>query len=426
MKRVVAVVVLISILSSSYSQNIDSLRRVAQQATSDTAKVRLYLEISEVVGDNESIEKYAKLALELTESILSKEPSESVKFLCLQSKALAINNLGYALYAKGKIIEAFAKYHESIRILEDIGDTKILPVTLNNAANVYFDYNDFDRCIEFSSKALKVIDQKSDKIPLGVALFNIAISYENKKNYSNAEEFYKKALPVIRGSKNLDRAALILSNLAHVYYKMGRIDSAVIFYNSTLSLVDSITDITIIAGAKNGLADIYQDQENYSKAIVYYSEALKILETGKDKIGQATLLRNVADMYVMQNKLGEARKYAEKALVCAKESGSLVNIRDEAEMLCEIYKRQSDKRASEVCVLFTQMIDSVKNYDLKKAEALAKFRADYKTYEDKITTGEEKSAEMTEDIKEDSNILIYLGIGFVILIIVVFFWIRRK
>jgi hypothetical protein len=58
----------------SFSQNVDSLVQSLNKITTDTAKTRLYLEISEAAYLKENLGylyKYAKLALDLSEKNLS-------------------------------------------------------------------------------------------------------------------------------------------------------------------------------------------------------------------------------------------------------------------------------------------------------------------------------------------------------------------
>jgi tetratricopeptide (TPR) repeat protein len=384
----------------SISQNIDSLIRILNDTTSDTTKVRLYLEISEAAypkEDFETLYKYAKLAFDLTEKKLEENPSPSFQKIYLRNKADALHQLGLSSYLRGNVIESFDYYKRAIEIYEKINRTYDCSVSFINLGAIYENVGDIPHAIEYYNNAIKLLDKitnrgDKEKNMLGVALNNLAKLYSDNNSFTKAEESYLKSLTQFEELNDSMSIGEAQYGLGEVYYNKGNMIKATESYIKAEKIANKTTNKEIAVFSKNRLARIYQNKGNFSKAEEYYKQILKLLKPD-DKRLLAMILRNYAGLYLLKNKLRKAEEIAIRALILAKETKNIKSIRDEAEMLCKIYNSENNiKKSPEVCALYAAMNDSVKNEEAKKAEGFVKFKEEYEKHEAQLSDGKKNEA----------------------------------
>ncbi|MBL4578034.1 MAG: tetratricopeptide repeat protein [Flavobacteriales bacterium] len=294
-------------------------------------------------------------------------PLSSLKKKYLLSLADALNNIGYIYNSQGNIQKALDYLHKSLRIEEELGNKKGVAVALNNLGYMYMNQGDIQKALELHHKSLKISEEIGSKRGIASSLDNIGYIYN------------KQGDPSCTASKEECR-------------KRG-IESALNYYQKSLKIYEEIigdtSDQTLAVSAKQGLAGslnnigvIYLNHGDPSctaskeeclragveRALSYYHKSLKIWEEIGDREGVAYSLKNIGDIYLDNGDVSGAKEYAKQSMQLAKDLGFPEIIRNAAQLLTKIHKKQGkDKEALASYELFIQMRDSIKNEETQKA-----------------------------------------------------------
>jgi CHAT domain-containing protein len=191
---------------------------------------------------------------------------------------------------------------------EKLGDLNYLSAIYTDLGNEYNSLGNYQKAVEFHTKALQVDIQIGDKKGEGSDYGNLGISYKSLGDYPKATEFQSKALQIalLLGDKQGEGNAY--GNLGNAYYSLGDYPKAIEFHNKALQI-----DVQI--GSKLGegqdygnLGNAYDSLGDYPKAIEFHNKYLKIaLELG-DKQGEGTAYGNLGIAY---DSLGDYQKAIE-------------------------------------------------------------------------------------------------------------------
>jgi hypothetical protein len=102
------------------AQDLDDLTKQLITVKSDTAKLRLLVELSDACEINE-IDKYTNLAIVLADQLLLEKKYNKNSILI--QKATAINNLAFLNHTLSKSDRAVVEYQKSLEIFEEVDDT---------------------------------------------------------------------------------------------------------------------------------------------------------------------------------------------------------------------------------------------------------------------------------------------------------------
>ncbi|MEP7170374.1 MAG: hypothetical protein ABI855_13465, partial [Bacteroidota bacterium] len=136
MRRCLLIVYLFLSNSLLFAQLPDDVQHQLKKATSDTARIRLLLELSDASEDI-SVMTYANKALDIINKNLPAAEGE-LKKTYLDYKAFALNNIGYGYRTfTADIQKAIIYYKEALAIYEQTGKGDGLTDCISNLQNVY-------------------------------------------------------------------------------------------------------------------------------------------------------------------------------------------------------------------------------------------------------------------------------------------------
>jgi tetratricopeptide (TPR) repeat protein len=142
-----------------FSQNPDSLKQVLKNATHDTVRVKLLVELSDVC-EIEEIDSYVNQALAIcNKKLKNKSITERERFLFFKYAGAALNNKGFINDQIGKTDKAIIYYELALKMQEFIKDQKGMAYTLNNIAFIYDNKGDVPKSLEYMHKALKMQEE---------------------------------------------------------------------------------------------------------------------------------------------------------------------------------------------------------------------------------------------------------------------------
>ncbi len=147
--------------------------------------------------------------------------------------AVIKNNIGLCYLKLGRKEASARNFYETIRIYDNLHESKDLGKILNNIALVYQENNDFEKSLTYFHKSLNYYRsvEAIDNIP--IVLNNIGNVYFSMNDFNNSIDFYSQALnsSANKNSNHVKRNLTYHNNLSLSYLKLGMIDSAN-FHNS--------------------------------------------------------------------------------------------------------------------------------------------------------------------------------------------------
>jgi signal transduction histidine kinase len=201
--------------------------------------------------------------------------------------------------AKTRLSKAQIQYNESdltgseisvfgaMRALNGERESNILYDSYNLLGIVYNDLGEYNKAIEYHTKALNSIDEQTSPIELQhktLSINNIGFVYQNSNQHQKAIDYFKKDLEskkiIIKYSPFA--YSVLLDNLGYSRFKIGENkDLPGLFYES-LRLRDSLHSTSGIIGIKIHLSEYFAAKKDTLKALQYSNEALVLARNSKN------------------------------------------------------------------------------------------------------------------------------------------------
>ena len=197
---------------------------------------------------------------------------------------LAHNNLGAALFNKGKYDEAVEHYKEALKLTPQNADA------LNNLGLTLAKQKKFDEALVNFNEALRA------KPNFAQAHGNLGVALTELGRYDEAIQHNKEALRL--KPDYIDA----YNNLGSIYGKLGKLDEAIALYSTATRLLPNNAD------AYSSIAFLLASQGKYAEAIPPLTEAVRI--TPKDADRQT----NLGNLLVMRERFDEAIPHLREAV----------------------------------------------------------------------------------------------------------------
>lgn len=207
-------------------------------------------------------------------------------------------NDNYSL-ARTRLNKALLQYKESDYLGCEISIFKALRAIKGEKANdlVYESYNllglvynelgEYDKAIEFHTKALGSIDDETSPIEFqsrATSLNNMGLVYQNLNQHNKAIPYFQKGL---EQRKDLivykpSLYAMLLNNLGYSRFKIGEYKELPELFYESLKLRDSLQLTTGIIASKLNLSEYFTSKRDTTKALQYSNEALATAKESKN------------------------------------------------------------------------------------------------------------------------------------------------
>ena len=288
-----------------------------------------------------------------------------------ESLAKVYNNLGVVYRHLSDYNKALEYFSKALHITEEIGDKEGIAKTLGNIGLVYNDLSDYPKALEYYSKALLIHEEIGNKVGIASTLGNIGIVYYFLSDYPKGLEYYQKALHINEEIGNKGNIARNLGNIGIVYGKLSDYPKALEYFSKALLIDEEIGNKDGIARHLGNLGLVYHQLSDYPKAIEYYSKALHITEEIGNKVGIANNLGNIGSVYATKESTyydaKKAEEYLQKALLLAEEIGAKEIIKETYEQFHSL--RRNEKQFEEALEFQTKSIalkEEIQSIEAKK------------------------------------------------------------
>ncbi len=356
-------------------------------------------------------------------------------------EAQALNTQGVYFYFSGDLDQAEKKYLQSLAIKEEINDQLGIAGTTGNLGLIYYSKGNNIKAIEYYLKSLKMQEILVNYNGVANALNNIGNVYASINESDKAIEYYLKCLKIYEDNNDLRGVGSTNNNLGGIYIDKKQYEKAVPYLEKALTIRRQIDEKNGIAETLNNLGTAYYNFKKYPESRAYFIESKEIRELTNDKSGKAAVLKNMANLEITLKNYSKAIELANEALKYAKETETILEIRDAYESLYLSYKAiGKDKLALESYVNYITFKDSIVNEDNKWSVIQKSFEYDQeiKDAADSVKRLEEikvtqaliakQNAEAREkdiEIKSRKNFQLVLTIGIILLAITAGFIFNR-
>jgi tetratricopeptide (TPR) repeat protein len=241
-----------------------------------------------------------------------------------RARAVLLHNLGILLAAQGEYAEALAKYDESLRILEELGNRAGVAKSLFRIGLINLHRGDYDEALAKYEASLRIEEEIGDRGGAAESLHEIGIVYEKRGKYKEALAKYKESLGIKGEIGNRLAVAGSLGQLGTIHHRRGEYREALAKYEESLRILEELgdqADQAEVATSLQRIGMIREQQGEYDEALAKYEESLGIYEELGDRAGVAMCLHGIGMIYEVCGEPGGALAKYEQSLKINQELG---------------------------------------------------------------------------------------------------------
>ncbi len=351
---------LIAIVSGHAQQSkIDSLRHLVKD-TKDTAEVNLYISLSWQYSqlNPDSAEWFAMQAFTL---------SDSLNFT--KGKARALSNLGSAMRARGQLRFALDTYLQALSTWGEVEDQSLKRIAgLNhNIANVYFDFGEYNKALEYRYEALTIFESIKDGLGIAHALTAVGVTFHYQSAYDRAITHYMRSLAIYENLGNIEMVTIAISNIAEAYSDSQQFDSALFFHTKALSIALDQKHLRNEATIRSEMGKTLLQLGELSEANKQLMLALDLNESVENGVGTANNLLYLAQCDFTAGDLNQSLERLDQAMAYYREE-NLRPLMVEAYLLSsQLYSARGEfALANKYRRLFQNLYDSLQQVEIKR------------------------------------------------------------
>jgi serine phosphatase RsbU (regulator of sigma subunit)/Tfp pilus assembly protein PilF len=404
------ILLIISTVSLSQKNIVDSLKIELTKAKDDTNKVILLNKISrEYINGN---------LFNDANPILEKSIDLSKKLNFKKGLAHAFHNLGVLHMYQSNYTQAISNYNNALDIRTDIKDIQGIAATNNNLGMVFYEQGDFDKALNYHFKALKSREEIKDKKGIADSYNNIGNIYLFLKNYDEALKKYTSSLRLRLEIQDKYGESTSYNNIALCYYYYKKYDDAISMTKKAITISENLNDKLGLGNNYNNLGLNYYMLKNYPEAIKNYAIAIKIREELGNKSGVAAAYINLGSTYFMQKNGFEAKKAMNYGLNIALQTGNKNWLKQAYKGLYDVDSLMGNyKSAINNYKLYVMYSDSIVNEESDKEimKSQMQYNFDKKAAADSIKVAEEKKVTAAQLKQEKTQrFALYGGLALVL------------
>jgi len=319
----------------AHDKREDDLRNQLSHAQTDSARVRIICELSDIyfITDPSKARKHALLAEKL-----------ATKINYLAGKAKALNLIGFSYMVAGEYDRAMQNYYQALALGEQSGQKSVVAKTYLNLGVIYWKLNDPTRAVQHFENSFKYASEIGDSLAISKVYNSLGNIYEDKGLYEKALKMFKKAAKLQEKLTNKRSWAISLHNIGNVHYYLKHPEKGLPYLFQSLRINDEIHNEMIKITTLASIAKIYEATGKSDEALKYatqsYDRAVKA-ESGRRIVSAATLLHK---LYAARKDYEQAYKYV---LVLEEQNEILKTERQKAIAAEVTIKYEADKKELE-------------------------------------------------------------------------------
>ena len=275
-----------------------------------------------------------------------------------------------------------------------------------------------EKAIDYNMQAYEV-SQSLQRLDLQSSILNnIGNVYMVNDEDSVAAVYFEKSIEIEKnlGDSRRSQLASRLGNISTAYMKLGRCEDAISAAEEGLRIDKEIGRPNKIAIRLNQLGDVYMACGRQQDAIQCEREAYSYFEKAGSKYGMSIVLHSLGKMYEQDSNIDSALFYFHKSLECAEIIDNKLLIQEISKSLYNIYKDTNPRLAVDYYEQYVNIKDSIFNEENQKM--LNDFQVRYSTREKDLEIElYKRDNQYHENVLRLTMLLIFLLIITIILLI---------
>lgn len=355
----------------AFSQNTDSLRRIAALSRLDTTVVDANKELSILFQENhpDSAIHYAGVAVR-----------QALQLRDTFRAAQSYKSIGVAYDNKGELDSCLAALDEALRLFGLIRRDDYRSHTLTDKALAYFYKGNYELALRTHLTALDIRKRIGEEKPIAQSYNNIGLVYRSRKDYANAIRFYKESAAIKARIRDGTGVLNTRINIGAAYQSSGQFDSAYRYAVGALALAKELKSHEDVIASKENIAAALINLNRPDEALRYLQEADRERGPTPDKKHLFTHAQSYGDLWRQKGDLTRAIRYFEEGLSLAQSTGrtELAEVFTRKLASCH-YEAGNYKRAYELAMQSRALHDTLLNAE--SARQVAEMSAVYETAE---------------------------------------------
>ncbi len=219
-------------------------------------------------------------------------------------EAVAHYYLGNIYRELGDLANVLSNYDRALTINQEMGDEYYQSVILSSISNLLFDFNDYDKALEYALKCLPIFERVNNVNSLLNVHNTLGNIYFKKEQYDEAlssfEENYKRSEP--------GTSAYIMaeSGMGKVYYKMKQYDNAEKYLTNALLMSDERENVEVSITCNYFLGCLHVDRQELEKALEHLQAARAIAEVYKRRQDMMSAYEQLSIIYEKKDDMRSA------------------------------------------------------------------------------------------------------------------------
>lgn len=446
----------------------DSLRTLLSQATNDTMRCKILVEMIETEGNDEVWSKYNSELKQIAERNLAEQRRGSylhrffsnyyaqayanlgylaykvsefrkargymLKSLAIQQEiddkvgiASTLNNIGTVHESQGEYLEALDYFQKAVALNKEIGAKHGEGSSLNNIAVIFIRQGNIPRGLEYLQKSLKIQEEIGDKSGLASTLNNMGSIYQDQGDIVSALTVYERGLRLQEELGSRGGQANFLNNIGTIHAIMGDTLNALEHMLKALDIQEQIGDKGGAANSLLALGDIYRANKQLQKSLPHYRRSLEIARSIGDRASETAALTKLGYNLLEVGKTMEAFSSGREALKISEELAYPKSIRESALLMKALHQKLGQHaEALKMFELYILMRDSVNNIASRKAALKTQLKYEFDKKEALLIGQQENERQLAEEKSRRQNLVIWSALSGVLLLVVLSFFIYNR
>jgi signal transduction histidine kinase len=405
-----------------FSQQPEELKKILQTSKIDTVKLQALTDLNWIYSSSD-VDLSMKYALQELKLANEKKLPKWI--------AQGYNDIAISFYKMNKMDSSRLYNIKALEIRKELKDSMTLISSYSKLGTIERDLGNYEKALNYQLQALKIAEIKNEGLE-AVTLNNISIIFEKLKQYNKAIDFASRAVKKNSAVGNEYGAAQAYGNMAIGYQNLKNYSKSNEYFKKALETFEKVGDLESQAAVYNNLAINLRAEKRNTEALKYYEKALKIAKEQKDYLSVNLYAHNISCVHRDLGNYELAKQYSLESLKNTQNINKaqlLLNYRQ----LATVYGYLKDGKNVEYYLdKYASLKDSV--FSTETASSVAEMEVAYNTEktlkelaEEKARVAEKERINALNQLKLESRKR-WMYIGFILAAVFVFvaIWVYRN
>jgi tetratricopeptide (TPR) repeat protein len=383
------------------AENRDSLQQLLYITNLPAEKINLLNLLAESYLKDDPLKayNYAGQARSLSESTGN-----------LQGKSEALFLMALCTYKQEDYLVANNLIQESLQGFKKTKDVNGMGKSNLELGKIYLRQYEYEKALEVLFNAVEIFTNLDNSSKLAETYNIIGINYYDQENYDKAFEFFQSALQLRIKLNDETGLSSLYNNIGEIHRFKGELEIALEYYKKAVRINTLINRLESLNINYDNIGNTLMLQGKYDSALYYLNKSLNISKRLKNEDMISLVYLSLGNLYAHFKKGNEALLYFDSGYQIAYRQGYLLNLKNAAYGLSEIYKNNEQfEKAYYYHQIYKTVGDSL--FSLKNLEKITQ-------HEMKLVFDREKKI---KSLKLEKTIYKYFLITFSLLSILLIF-----